>query len=43
MKHVQDLCYIKIPTSQKYINLYLFIKNEIVFEVLNFLVRFPQR
>ena len=43
MEHVQDLCYIKTPTFQKYVNMYLFLKNYIVFEVLNFLVRFSQR
>ena len=43
MKRVQDLCYIKTLTSQKYVNIYLFIKKKIVFKVLNFSVRFPQR
>ena len=43
MKHVQDLCYSKTPTAQKYVIMYLFIKNEMVFEVLNVLVHFPQR
>ena len=34
MKRMQALCYIKTLTPQKYVIMYLFIKNEIVSEVL---------
>ena len=43
MKHVQDFCYIKLPLPKNMSICIYLKKNEIVFKVWNFLVRFPQR